>query len=152
MWPFKKHKSIEELDSDNHAWSVLEVTRDGEPMIVRLNESAKEWVRHPNLSIRVGFAIPLKNPNPNGMPDTTESEVFAEIEDGIASLISETGPSIQALVVTTGTFKEFVFYIQNGSSIANVHKQASLKFPDYEVQCYGENDPKWLGYLQWQKA
>ncbi|WP_102795049.1 DUF695 domain-containing protein [Bowmanella denitrificans] len=154
MWPFKKknQKSIEDLNSDDHSWSVLEASGETGPIIIRLNESAKEWAKHPDLNIRVGFAIPLKNPNPDGMPDPEENEKFAEIEDGITSLVLLTGPSIQVLAITTGTFKEFVFYIQNASGIENAHKQAIEKYPNYEVQCYGENDPKWVGYFQWQKA
>ncbi|MDP5188923.1 DUF695 domain-containing protein [Rheinheimera baltica] len=154
MWPFKKQeiKDIANLKSDDHVWSVLEVSGGEGPMLVRVNNTAKEWAKHPKLNIRVGFAIPLKTQNPDGMPNPEENSAFNQIEDELCDLIAKTGPSIQVLAVTTGTFKEFVFYIENASGIEGAHKEAIAKFPEYEVQCYGENDPKWQGYFQWQKA
>jgi len=154
MWPFKKQedKEISKLDSDKHAWSVIEASSSQGPMLARVNDTAKEWAKHHKLRIRVGFAFPLKNQNPEGMPDPEENKTFDQIEDEICSLIAKTGPSIEVLAITTGTFKEFVYYIENGAGIEAAHKAAISKIPDYEVQCYGENDPEWNGYFQWQKA
>ncbi len=120
--------------------------------MIRLNDTAKKWAKHPKLNIRVGFAIPLIRPNPTGFPDEDENKRLNEIEDKVANLMTLTGPSIQVLAVTTGSFKEFVFYIENASGIKQAHKQAIEDFPEYDVQCYGENDTEWLGYFQWKNA
>ena len=143
MWPFKKDK-IKSINSADHKLSVSQVQNDEGALIIRLNETAKEWAKHPKLNIRVGFSFPLL--------EIEGSVNFDEVEDRIDDLMTKTGVSIQVLAITTNTFKEFVFYIENASGIEKAHKQAIQDFPELDVQCYGENDPEWQGYLQWQKA
>ena len=57
--------------------------------------------------------------------------------------------SIQVLAITSGTFKEFVFYVKDASTIEAIRKEAIEKFTPYEIQCYGEKDPKWQLYSRW---
>ena len=154
MWPFRKkeQKSLEEIQLGEHKWSVKRGNGKDGPIIVRINESAKEWAKHPQLNIRVGFAIPLRIQNPEGLPDSKENEEMNLIEDEICNLLCATGPAIQVLAITTGKFKEYVFYIKNGAEIENAHKQAMSRFPGYDVQCYGQTDTNWDEYFRWQKA
>ena len=64
MWPFsKKIRKLEPPIDDEQRWSVaLGRTREG-PVLVRFNETAGEWVAHPDLPIKLGFAVPLNRPN-----------------------------------------------------------------------------------------
>ncbi len=151
MWPFKKRqKDIQDLPSDDlHRWTVLQSESDDGPMLIRRNDTAKDWAKHPSLNIRVGFAVPLNSPKPGELPDPDENLILNDIEDALCKFMKATGPSIQVLVVATGTFKEFVFYMNNGEGIESAHKNAIAAFPDYNIQCYGENDPNWESYLQW---
>jgi len=152
MWPFKKMKDLEDLADHDHRWSVLEAKNESGPMFIRINDSAKDWVSHPKLNIRVGFAVPLKSPNPGGLPAPEENALLGEVEDFLNDLMKKTGPALQVLAITAGTFKEFVFYMQNAGSIELVHKQAMAKYPALDIQCYGENDPDWRGYSDWKRA
>ncbi|MCG2584171.1 DUF695 domain-containing protein [Massilia sp. TS11] len=152
MWPFKKHLPIETLDDDNHKWSIVEAKGNGGPMIVRFNETAKSWARHPALDIRVGFAVPFKAPNPDGQPVPEEDQGLSLIEDSILSHVRKLGPSVQVLAITTGTFKEFVFYVGNAAGIADVHKQIVSDVTSHEVQCVAERDPKWSVYDAFAKS
>lgn len=115
-------------------------------MIVRFNETAKSWAKHPALDIRVGFAVPLKQANPDGLPVPEENQELSLVEDSILSQVRKLGPSIQVLAITTGTFKEFVFYVGNAAGIADVHKQIMSDVTSLEVQCVAERDPKWSVY------
>jgi hypothetical protein len=150
MWSFNSNKDVDKINFDEHAWSVLQTEDEEGPILIRVNNTAKKWAKHPRLNIKVGFAIPLQSPNPGGLPDPDENAKFNDIEDEICELLKATGPAIQVLAITTGTFKEYVFYIENGESIEQAHKQAMSAFSEYDIQCYGENDPKWQGYFQWQ--
>lgn len=149
MWPFKKPKKLADLTDENQKWSVIGSKNESGPVIVRVNNSAIEWAKHPELNIRVGFAVPLNSPNPGGLPDGEENFLLNDIEDGLCELLKKTGSSIQVLAITTGQFKEFVFYIQNGDGIENAHKEAVARFPSHDIQCIGENDPEWQVYNEW---
>ncbi len=50
-------------------------------MFIRRNEFAKILATHPEYSYRVGIAIPLLEPNDQGLPTNTEIESLNIIED-----------------------------------------------------------------------
>ncbi len=151
MWPFKKQLQIETLNDNDHKWLVAEATNADGPMIIRVNTSAKAWAKHPLLNIRVGFAIPLKQQNPKGLPAPEENIELNQVEDLICSLVKSTGPALQVLAIATGTFKEFVFYMKNGDRVAEIHKQVMSEITSHEIQCVAEHDPKWTVYASFSK-
>jgi hypothetical protein len=146
MWPSKKHLAIEKLNESREAWSVLESFTGEGPMIIRLNTGAKEWKGHPSLSIRVGFAIPLNQPDPHGLPDPAENFELGQVEDAILALLQAAGPAIQVLSITTGTFKEFVFHIGNGDCVAEIHQKLQKDITSHDVHCAADQDPDWEVY------
>jgi hypothetical protein len=151
MWPFKKHPPIESLDIDDDAWSVSMGTLPDGPMVVRKNTAAQRWAGHPLLQTRVGFAIPLNQPNPGGLPDDDENHLLAQAEDLILARLKSAGPTIQVLAITTGTFKEFVFHIQNGDAIPAVHEQLRDEIVTHFLQCTGpQHDPQWDLYASFR--
>jgi hypothetical protein len=152
MWPFKKKKDLVILPIDQQKWSMIEVKGGEAPMLIRLNESAREFIGHPDLGVRVGFAIPLLQPNKTGLPDPDENLKLNEIEDFIISAMLETGPMMQVLAIAAGEFKEFVFQIKNSEGIESAHKKAQSAFLDYEIQCIGELDPNWQAYQKYSNA
>ena len=85
MWPFNRRQkdlnTLPPISSEAHAWSVAKATYDESPLIVRFNSSAKEWVGHKALAIKLGFAVPLNTPNDGGLPDPAENEQLDNIED-----------------------------------------------------------------------
>lgn len=146
MWPFKKNQSIDNLNPNTDKWSVLQGSADDGPMLIRINTSAQNWAQHPLLNIRVGFAVPLNQPNPGGLPDASENLVLNQLEDVISGYMSASGPAIHALSITTGTFKEFVFYMQNSDAIPGIHQTLQTEITSHDVQCMAEHDPEWDVY------
>jgi hypothetical protein len=146
MWPFKKHLPITSLNSDDEKWSVLEASAGSGPMLIRVNTTARQWVKHPELGIRVGFAIPLNQPNPGALPESLENFAINQAEDKIFAYLKSSGPAIHVLSITTRTFKEFVFYIKNGYIIPGVHEKLKAEITSHEVQCVAEHDAKWAVY------
>jgi hypothetical protein len=146
MWPFKKDLPINALDADNDMWSVMDASTGNELMLVRINSTARRWIKHPALGIRVGFAIPLNHPNSHGEPASLENFALNQVEDKILAYLKASGPAIHVLTITTGTFKEFVFYIQNGDSLESIHERIKTETPSHEVQCIASYDPKWTLY------
>ena|SRR5476649_2866773 len=146
MWPFKKHLPIASLNSDGEKWSVLEAPAASGPMLIRINATARQWAKHPELGIRVGFAIPLNQPNPGALPDSAENFTLNQVEDKIFDYLKSSGPAIHVLSITTGTFKEFLFYIKSGDIIPYVHEKLKAEITSHDVQCIAEHDAKWTVY------
>ncbi|MCS0585551.1 DUF695 domain-containing protein [Massilia pinisoli] len=151
MWPFKKHLPIDDLNEDGDLWSVMEAPATDGSMLVRINTTAKRWAKHPSLGIRVGFAIPLNQPSPGGVPDAFENFALNQMENKILSYLKSSGPAIHVLSITTGTFKEFVFYIKNGDSVASIHEKLRSETTSHDVQCMAVHDPKWAVYASFSK-
>lgn len=151
MWPFTKQPDIADLGKEEEQWSVYEASTAEGPMVFRINATAKQWARHPSLSIRVGFAVPLNAQVPGGLPEPAENLQLNEVEDRILAAIMTTGPAIEVLAITTGTFKEYIFYIQNGDAIAQVHAQLQQDIASHELQCVAAHDPEWTVYASFDQ-
>jgi len=144
MWPFTKHLPIEQLDDTNHLWSVargMDSDTD-KPFLLRINNTAKKWKGHPALNIRLGIAIPFNG----NMPDSEENIVLNDKEDMIYEIVKKTGPCIHVATITNDEMKEFVFYIQNGPAVAELHKELQTKITTHEVQCIADYDEDWTIY------
>lgn len=152
MWPFKRKesdiKTLPPLSDESHRWGVAELGFDSSPLIVRYNESARSWIGHSGLPIKLGFAIPLNFPNEGGLPDPDENEQLSIVEDTIVQEIASRTIALQALALTTGVMKEFVFYIPRGVDIKSIHESIQAAVESHEVQCMAVTDPKWDSYSQ----
>ncbi len=151
MWPFsRKTKAISRLPAITdpaHTWGVAQGNYEGSPLIVRFSQSAKEWCSHPDLPIKLGFAIPLNAPTEGGRPNPAENDQLDhEIEDIIRGEVAARTKGIHALVLTTGTMKEFVFYIPRGIDIKTLHEAIQAAVPTHQVQCVAVSEPNWESY------
>ncbi len=156
MWPFSRRQkdlnTLPPISSEAHTWSVAKTSYEESPLIVRFNSSAKEWVGHKALAIKIGFAVPLNAPNDGGLPNPEENQQLNDIEDLILREIEAHAKGIHALVLTTGTTKEFVFYITNNVDIAAIHNAVRSAVSTHEVQCMAVTDPRWDAYTQFAGA
>ncbi len=137
---------IEDLGKEEEQWSVFETSTSEGPLVFRINVSAAQWAKHPALGIRVGFALPLNQPVPGGLPDPAENRQLNDVEDQIFSCVMASGPAIEVLAISTGTFKEYIFYIQNGDAVAQMHDKLRSEITSHEVQCMAVHDPEWMVY------
>jgi hypothetical protein len=100
-------------------------------------------------TLKIGFAIPLNEENVGGLPNSEENEQLGQVEDQILQVLGEQAPVVEAFVVTTGTFKEFVFYAKPGLDVKSAHEKLMREIKTHEVQCYAEIDAKWDTYREW---
>jgi hypothetical protein len=152
MWPFSRKQldisTLPKLSDHSQSWGVAQANVDSSPLIIRYNESARRWLGHPELPIKLGFAIPLNSPNEGGLPDPDENEELNDIEDVVVSEIESRTRALQAMALTTGVMKEFVFYIPKGVDIKSIHEAIQAAVATHEVQCMAMNEPKWDSYRQ----
>ena len=142
MWPFKKQKSIEDINIDEHKWSIIQAKIESEQYLVRINTTASEWYAHPKLSLKIGFAVPCDPQN--------DAEHLNLIEDSIGKIILDKFICIPVLVITGEKFREFVYYASSGVNdnefIGSIHHNVKDKFKNFDIQCVAEIDKKWLAY------
>lgn len=136
-------KAFPSLDTllDEDSWQVAQGEHDGKPMIVRINETAKQFEGHPDLPVRMGIAIPLRSPRPDGLPNEIEQAQLTEIEDRLFAIIGKAGRVV--LVISTSGMREFVSYVRSEADAARFAEAVRSGTRTHEVQNYAAADPKW---------
>jgi hypothetical protein len=131
------------INPDAYEWKVIQATHNDAPLIIRLNDTARQWIAHKELGIKLGFAVPLNAPDPGGLPTPDENEQLNAAEDIIVHEVAANAKGIYALVLTTGTMREFVFYIGTGADIGAMHEAIRNSVSTHEVQCQAVMDRDW---------
>jgi hypothetical protein len=130
----------------NCRWGVLKGKNADQPMIVRKNASAVSLRSHGSYRARIGIAIRLLEPGPDGLPTTNELGVLNEFEDALANAIEANQDAIHVLTITTSGFREHVFYSKETVDIRARIGGIEAKFISYPLQSYAEPDPEWRVY------
>lgn len=129
-------------------WTVLDGKHNGLPLIVRRNDSARELRGHAAYQHRVGVAIPLRQPDANGLPMPEEITALNDIEDALATALESQQDALQVLAVTTNSMREFVFYTRVPAEIESRLRALQESFSSHEIQFYVAEDPEWQGFTQ----
>lgn len=140
----KKHSSYPAVSQ----WSVHHGEQDGKPLFIRRNDSAEQLASHPDYVYRVGIAIPLLEPNQEGLPTSEEMGSLNTIEDQLAGSLEVNQDSIQVLSITSNGMREFVFYSRNPEAVNKILSSIGEDFPQYEFQYYINEDKEWHLYKQ----
>jgi hypothetical protein len=144
----ENHKNINSLSKIQHKWAIGEAQYRGVPLIIRYSETAKEWLSHPELSVKLGFAIPLSNPIKKDLSRLEENSIIDAIEDIICREVFKRAVGLQALALTTDKVKELVFYIRPGADIAEIHAIVQQQVSTHEIQCLATKEPGWDSYKE----
>jgi hypothetical protein len=144
--------SISSLNQADCVWRVSRIDYDWGPLLIRYNETAKEWMAHPDLSVKLGFAVPLNLVGEGRLPTPEENSDLDAIEDAIYNEVHLAITNVFVMVLTTNKMKEFVFYIPSSEDanqkIAEIHTAISGKISTHEIQCMAKHDPEWNSYKQ----
>lgn len=134
------------LDPSNDRWMLAETETDTGPVLVRINATAKNYLAQPELSVRLAFAMALKNSTGTGYPDPDENDRLSAVEDRIIAVVAAGAVGIHVLTLTDAKMKELVFYIQPGADIPVMHKELLRDVKTHKVQCMAVHDPDWETY------
>jgi hypothetical protein len=155
VWPFNRKSldisTLSPISNADSKWSLSIFDDEDGPLLIRLNHSALPWSGHPTLPIKLGFAIPLAQPYPGGLPDGEENKILSGIEDLVESRVQETTIGIHVLTNTNGIMKEFIFYIPEGVDIKTLHESLDDSVSTHDVQCIAEREPKWDTFTTFSK-
>ena len=145
----KKKKTPQSAFFDDGQWHLGQGEYEGDPIMVRINAALKPFAGQTDHTLKIGFAIPLNQPNPGGMPDPEENDQIGAYEDRITEVLQLKGSAVQALAITMGTFKEFVFYALPDMDVQAVHEQLMDEIESHEVQCIARIEEDWATYKEW---
>ncbi|WP_445372084.1 DUF695 domain-containing protein [Methylomonas sp. HW2-6] len=145
---FKKKPDPSLMFADDN-WQVAQGEYDGNPILVRINANLRPFVGKSDLVLKIGIAIPLNNPRLGEMPDPEENKTVSIIEDKALDTLKSKGSAVQALAITTGTFKEFVYYTKPEIDVASFHQELKIGAPSHDVQCIATIEKNWETYMQW---
>lgn len=142
---FGRKPNVSEMFGDEK-WQVAQGEYDGKPTIVRFNAALKPFVGRSDHILKIAFAIPLNDPNPGGLPSANEGEALMLVEDKILYALRSRVSAVQALVITMGTFREFVFYAKQDIDVKALHEELMASITSHEVQCMAEIEERWETY------
>ena len=145
---FKKKPDPSLMFADDN-WQVAQGEYDGNPIIVRINVNLRPFVGKSDHVLKIGIAIPLNSPRLGEMPDPEENKIISIIEDKVLDTLKAKGSAVQALAITTGTFKEFVYYAKPEIDVASFHQELKSGINSHDVQCIASIEKQWETYMQW---
>ena len=125
------------------SWAVAQAELDGKPMFLRINEGLRPWVGRSPFGHRFGVTVPLRAPNEHGLPTDEEASALEQIEEALLAAFPPGGPSLLAVVITTGGFREWVFYTSAADEVGPALEALRPRAAPHEVQFYVEPDRKW---------
>jgi hypothetical protein len=125
-------------------WTVLKGTYEGRPMLVRINTAVRPLIDGGEHGIRIGVAVPLREPDANGLPGVGEQEALGAFEDRMVELVADR--AVLVAVITTGGMREFVLQTGSGAWIPQLHDDLQAALPTHDVQAMAEHDPDWTVY------
>jgi hypothetical protein len=142
----KEPLSPENLPIDDN-WHVTTGQRDGKPMFVRSHVGYREFKGVTGFEHQVGIAIPLRDPDANGLPKPAENEELNSIEDTICPLLEAGNESLFVAAVTTGGMREFIFYAKSPDQVKAKFQQLRDEIPDRKIQLKIQPDKDWVVYF-----
>jgi tyrosine-protein phosphatase YwqE len=92
--------------------------------------------------------VPLRNPEPSGLPNSTELPELSVIEDEICELLESEKESLFVAIVTTGGMQEYVFYTSSPEQVKLKFDQLRGKITSHKIQLMIQPDKDWRVFDQ----
>jgi len=145
---FKESKKEGTRFPTESTWSLLTGEDNGQPLVVRRNDSASDLLGSSTYRTRIGIAMPFKRPTAHGMPEKDESEELYRIEDAICQRMGADELALLVLTITGGNVKELVFYTRDPKKAQLAIDAVRRQVTSHLVQNYVEDDPEWDLYRE----
>lgn len=154
IWPFsKREKPIKELPGftdPGHHWDATQQEHDGMPNVIRINQSANDWIAHSMLPQRWQMTIPIKAPNSLGLPDYEESQEIESIEQLLVSQVQRFATGIHVLVISNAKRRTHFFQMTAESELKKL-EEAMQPVVSHELSFSAEPDSEWNLYKRMRR-
>jgi hypothetical protein len=135
-------------DDAEGAWVVAQGEYNGRPLFARINTAVRRLAGDPRYGHRVGVAVPLRRPSPEGLPGAEESAELGELEEKLVSALTAAGTTLFVLAITTSGMREFVFYTSEPASVEPCIERLAGTVGTHELQLVVAQDPEWIVFRQ----
>jgi len=152
MWPFNKKTSKPDRLPIDGPWSVGQGENNGNVMFVRYNIGYKELGSVPDYEHQVGIAVPLRSPEPTGLPSSAEDAQLGDLEESICGSLEAEAESLLVAVITTGGMREFVFYTRAPESVKQRFEALRSSISSHEIQLMIQPDEDWNVYASFDSG
>ncbi len=113
-------------------------------MIIRRNNGYSESGKVPGYEHQVGIAVPLRSPEPTGLPSPEENIKL----DAICNSLQEQAASLLVAIITTSGMREFVFYTRAPEQLQLRFEELRGQITSHEIQLMIHIDKTWEIYHQ----
>ena len=148
MWPFTKKKRTPDRLPIDGPWSVAHGENNGNVMIVRSNTGYEDFGSIAGYEYQVGIAVPLRAPEPTGLPSPAEDAELGTIEDTICASLEQEAESLFVAIISTSGMREFVFYTRAPEQLKQRFEQLRSGITSHEIQLMIRPDKDWGVYGQ----
>ena len=148
MWPFNKESRTPERLPIDGPWSVRQGEHNGNILIVRSNTGYNGFGSIAGYEHQVGIAVPLRAPEPTGLPSPAEDAELGTVEDGICASLEQEAESLLVAIITTSGMREFVFYTRAPEQVKRRFEQLRGSITSHEIQLMIQPDKDWGTYAQ----
>jgi len=139
-------------DIPDGPWVVAQGDYNGRPLFARINTGARGMAGDPGYGHRVGVAVPLLDPNADGLPGPEESAQLDEVEQKLVPALTSGGTAVFVLAITTSGMREFVFYTSKPAAVEPCLQRVSALVETHELEHVVEEDPAWVVFEQFARS
>ncbi len=148
MSPFNKKTRIPHHLPIDGPWSVGEGELEGKVMIVRSNTGYRGLGSVAGYEHQVGVAVPLRAPEPTGLPSPEEAAQLGDLEDSICTSLEAEAESLLVAVITGSGMREFVFYTRAPEEAKQRFELLRRSVTSHEIQLMIQPDKDWRVYAE----
>jgi hypothetical protein len=143
-----KRKQKFEMGDD---WCLFEGKHHNRPVLVRLNNGARELIGNPSYPSRFEISIPIKAVEKDGLPTSEENTVLSTVEELFVKELQGGKESVFVAAVTTNNHRQLVFYCQNAKQAEKRAKKLLQHIGGYTAQFQTHDDHDWEFYRMFNK-
>jgi len=128
-------------------WDFYFCTVNDSLASIFLNMGLREQAPLPAKPWLLWVWIYFRSPREDGLSNSDEAPTLHQIENALASALSETCGAILGGRITTEGRREFYFYGETCDGFEITAKNCLAAFPEYRFDLQSEQDPEWKQYF-----
>ncbi len=129
-------------------WTVHPTTVEGQPLVVRTNLSALDFVGDVAHPVRIDVVVPLRHPRPDGFNTEAEAEELWQIEDRLVQLFTARDDARLVLVTSGRGQRLFQLYARSADTAKRAFATLQAATSDRTLTLTTAPDPTWSAYRE----
>ncbi len=128
------------------SWGLFKGTRDGKPLLLRLNMSAERFAGNEKFKHEVGIALPFRSQSADGLPSDETNTALGKVEDKVVGELEKKNLCVFVAAVTTDKIRELVFYTSDPGALFTQVETLKAELSPQDIQLLVQEDSGWNIY------